>query len=66
MMAKRKVSKKTTKKDLSYRAELWGVFLILIGILGFGSFGPAGNAIKGFAIFLMGTWYIIFLISLIV
>lgn len=66
MMAKRKVSKKTTKKDLSYRAEIWGVFLILIGILGFGSFGPAGNAIKGFAIFLMGTWYIIFLISLIV
>ena len=60
-MAKRKTSKKNTKKSVSYKAELWGVFFILVGILGFGEFGPVGNLIKGFAIFMMGTWYVIFL-----
>ena len=60
-MAKKKTSKKNTKKTVSYKAELWGVFFILVGILGFGEFGPVGNLIKGFAIFMMGTWYVIFL-----
>ena len=62
-MAKKKTSKSSTKKNDSYAAELWGVLLILIAIMGFGSFGPVGHVIKGFAIFLMGTWYVIALIA---
>ncbi len=62
-MTKKKTSKTSTKKNESYAAELWGVLLILIAIMGFGSFGPVGNVIKGFAIFLMGTWYVAILIA---
>ncbi len=58
-MAKKKTSKTSNKKSESYSAELWGVLLILIGIMGIGAFGPVGNVIKGFSIFLMGVWYII-------
>lgn len=36
--------------------------LILIGIIGFGDFGIVGSVIKGFSIFLCGTWYPIFLV----
>ena len=61
-MAKKKSSKQASKKNESYSAELWGVLFILIGIMGIGSFGPVGNIIKGFSIFLMGVWYIIALI----
>ena len=60
-MAKKKISKSQTKKTESYSAELWGVLLILIGIMGGGSFGPVGEIIRGFSIFLMGTWYIVVL-----
>ena len=62
-MAKKKTSKQASKKNESYSAELWGVLLILIGVMGIGSFGPVGNIIKGFSIFLMGTWYIVVLIT---
>lgn len=62
-MAKKKTSKNSTKKNDSYAAELWGVLLILVAIMGFGSFGPVGNVIKGFAIFLMGTWYVVALLA---
>ncbi len=41
-MAKKKTSKASTKKNDSYAAELWGVLLILIAIMGFGSFGSKG------------------------
>lgn len=63
IMAKKKTSKTATKKNESYAAELWGVLLILIAIMGFGGFGPVGNVIKGFAIFLMGTWYVVVLLA---
>ncbi len=62
-MAKKKTSKSATKKNESYAAELWGVLLILISIMGFGSFGPVGSIIKGFSIFLMGTWYVVALLA---
>lgn len=62
-MAKKKTSKTSTKKNESYAAELWGVLLILIAIMGFGGFGPVGNVIKGFSIFLMGTWYVVVLLA---
>lgn len=61
-MAKKKTSKKAAQKNDSYAAELWGVLLILIAVMGFGGFGPVGNVIKGFAIFLMGSWYVITLL----
>ncbi|HBA37251.1 MAG TPA: cell division protein FtsK [Firmicutes bacterium] len=62
-MAKKKTSKSANKKNDSYAAELWGVLLILVAIMGFGAFGPVGNIIKGFAIFLMGTWYVVALLA---
>ncbi len=58
-MAKKKTSKASTKKNDSYSAEIWGVLLILVAIMGFGGFGPVGQIIRGFAIFLMGVWYYI-------
>ena len=65
-MAKKKTSKSTNSKNDSFVAELWGVALILIGVMGFGSFGPVGNLIRSFSIFLMGTWYSIALFICIV
>ena len=62
-MAKKKTSKSSAKKNDSYAAELWGVLLILIAIMGCGKFGPVGNVICGFAIFLMGVWYILALLA---
>lgn len=62
-MAKKKTSKTSAKKNDTYAAELWGVLLILIAIMGFGAFGPAGHIIKGFSIFLMGSWYVIALVA---
>ena len=61
-MAKKKVSKEETKQEFPYKRELQGLFLILIGVLGFGKFGPVGRIIKNFAIFLFGNWYSLFLI----
>ena len=61
-MAKKKVSKNSKKKEANASTQLWGVILILISIMGFGVFGIVGSLIKGFSIFLMGTWYIITLI----
>ncbi len=63
VMAKKKTSKTNSKKNDSYTAELWGVLLILVAVMGFGGFGPVGNVIKGFAIFLMGTWYTLVLLG---
>ena len=61
-MAKKKVSKSSKSKEASASTQLWGVLLILISIMGFGMFGIVGSIIKGFSIFLMGTWYIIALV----
>lgn len=61
-MAKKKAKKDSEKKEFQYSKELQGLFLILIGIIGFGDFGIVGTIIKGFSVFLCGTWYPIFLI----
>ncbi len=58
-MAKKKKSKDTSKEGMS--VELTGLLLVLIGIIGFG-FGYVGTIIKEFAMFLMGSWWIIFVI----
>ena len=58
-MAKRKKSKEATKEGMS--VELTGLLLVLIGIIGFG-FGYVGMIIKEFAMFLLGSWWIVFVI----
>lgn len=61
-MAKKKTKKDSEKKEFQYSKELQGLLLILVGIIGFGDFGIVGTIIKGFSVFLCGTWYPIFLI----
>jgi len=58
-MAKRKKSKQTNNTGMS--VELTGLILVLIGIIGFG-FGYIGTIIKEFAMFLLGSWWIVFVI----
>ena len=60
-MAKHKRRKKENAAKFKYSVELTGLFLILIGIIGFG-FGPVGSLLKKFSIFLVGTWWMFLLI----
>ena len=55
-MAKKKKSKSTTSSKNKVSIEFVGLILILIGVIGIGVFGPVGNIIKQFAIFLVGTY----------
>jgi len=55
-MAKKKKSADESNKSIGYSVELTGLFLILVGLIGFG-FGPVGSLIKKFAMFLMGEWW---------
>lgn len=64
-MAKKKIRKTSTSK-VKFSSELTGLIFILIGIIGIGSFGPVGHIIKSFAIFLMGTWWAIAIILLMI
>ncbi len=61
VMAKRKKSKESNAPGMSI--ELTGLTLILIGIIGFG-FGYIGTIIKEFGMFLLGSWWLIFVIYL--
>ncbi len=61
-MAKKKKAKESSSP--SYSIELTGLILILIGVIGFG-FGIIGTLIKKFAMFLVGTWWIVLLLFLI-
>ncbi len=65
-MAKKKKKKEETSKSFNYSVELNGLLLILIGLIGFGTFGPVGKIIKNFAIFLMGSWYVVALLSVLI
>ena len=60
-MAKKKKIKNSETEKVGFSAELTGLILILIGIIGFG-FGPVGSIIKKFAMFLVGGWAWIFLL----
>ena len=55
-MAKRKKRKDSTSSKNKMSIEFVGLILILIGVIGIGVFGPVGNLIKHFAIFLVGTY----------
>ena len=61
---KKKKSANTTSPKFS--VEITGLILILIGVIGLGVFGPVGNIIKDFAIFLFGSYYNILIILLLV
>ena len=61
-MAKHKRRKKEKVTKFKYSVELTGLFLILIGIIGFG-FGPVGSLLKKFSIFLVGTWWMFLLLG---
>lgn len=63
-MAKNKKRKEEKKKSNGYQTELIGVLLVILSIIGFGAYGPVGRMVKAFGIFLCGTWYFIFLLSL--
>ena len=64
-MAKKKKSSGDTKKNNGISVELTGLIMILIGLIGFG-FGPVGSLIKKFAMFLMGEWWPLILIFVLV
>ena len=64
-MKKHKKRKNEKVSNFKYSVELTGLFLILIGIIGFG-FGPVGSLLKKFSIFLVGTWWMFLLIGLLI
>ena len=63
-MAKRK-HKKETKKKFEYSIELFGILLILTGVLGICGYGPCGELICAFFAFLFGVLYYIPLVGII-
>ena len=64
-MAKKK-NKKDEKKKFEYSNEVIGIILILSSIIGIGAYGPAGNFIRSFAVFLVGNIYVFLLIGILV
>lgn len=60
-MAKKKKRKETKKKTAPYVVELKGILLLLLAIIGCCPFDPVSSIIRGFASFLVGTWYAVLL-----
>ena len=65
-MAKKKQKKDSEKKKFEYSNEIAGILIILMSIIGIGNYGPAGNFIRSFSVFLVGTIYIFLLIYLLI
>ncbi len=65
-MAKKKQKKDDEKKKFEYSNEVIGIILILVSIIGIGAYGPAGNFIRAFAIFLVGNIYIFLLAGILI
>ncbi len=63
-MAKRK-RRKSKQASFEHKNELIGILLILIGILGIGKYGLVGRALASFAVFLVGSIYMVLLVVLI-
>ena len=60
-MARRRRRKSSSiLKSLKPSVQVTGIILILIGIIGFGVFGPVGRYIKTFGVFLFGNYYVLF------
>ena len=64
-MAKKK-EKKDSKKKFEYSNEIVGILIILISIIGIGDYGPVGHFISSFAVFLVGSLYIVLLLLLLI
>ena len=64
-MAKKKKRKEDNNK-VKFSTELTGLILILISVIGIGSFGPVGDLIKDFTIFVMGAWWAILIVLFLV
>ena len=62
-MAKRK-KKKVVKNKFKYKTELYGIIFMLCSILGLGKFGPVGEVIASFGLFLVGSIYMLLLVVL--
>ena len=66
-MAKKKKRKEPEKKGTGYQVELIGVILIVIAIIGcIPGTGIIGNFIRNFSIFLVGPWYGVLLLAVII
>ena len=61
-MAKKKTKKEKNKNKFEYSNEIIGVMVILISIIGILGTGIVGNIVRSFAIFLVGTLYLMLLI----
>ena len=61
-MAKRK-RKKQTKKGFEYKHEVLGIILLVASVLGIGKLGVVGKLISSFALFLVGSVYMILLLA---
>ncbi len=66
MARKRKSSKSSEKKEFSYSVDIIAFILILVGFVGLGSFGIVGTIIKKFAMFLLGEWWFIILLTILI
>ena len=68
-MAKRKKRKESKSKKFPYMNELYGIAFVLLSVLGIGMgtpWGIAGKITRAFAVFLVGTWDLVFLIGCII
>lgn len=65
-MAKKKQKKDNEKKKFQYSNEVAGILIILMSIIGIGNYGPAGNFIRSFSVFLVGSINTFFLIYLLI
>ena len=61
-MAKKK-QEKEAKSSFKFSKELKGVLLIVIALIGLGSYGIIGDIIKKFAVFMFGSWYQLLLVA---
>ncbi|MBQ9318875.1 MAG: DNA translocase FtsK [Bacilli bacterium] len=61
-MAKKKKRKEPSTKEKDYMIEIKGILLLLVAIIGCCPFKPVSDIIKGFAAFLVGTWWAVLLV----
>lgn len=65
-MAKKKEKREKDNKKFEFSNEINGIILILISIIGICKYGPVGNLISSFSIFLVGSLYLFLLLILFV
>lgn len=60
----KKKKRKNPDKGFKYSSEITGLIIILISIIGLGGYGIIGEIIRGFGLFLVGSWYHLLLAAL--